>query len=187
MVFLTLSKKVTGVIGPLLFRTGLSARNVLSRSAKNDAPYLDMALLIPYAQKLMSLAVYDESQRMVSAYKDKSRVDQALDDTYDALFGKSKEDEEMEQASISEIRIQVLDDYLRPALLPNDRWEDTSKWRWNFRVMKWARMEFLVSKYGPKVKASCFSFDARRATNYFRCITQNRLLLFFHLSSLGGP
>jgi hypothetical protein len=41
---------------------------------------------------------------------------------------------------------------LRPALIPNDRWSDAMKWRWNSRVLKWARQEFVVSKYGPEVK-----------------------------------
>jgi hypothetical protein len=165
MVFLTLSKKVTGVIGPFLFRSGLAARNVLlwrqaaAAGANKDSPYLDMLLLIPYAQKLISLTVYDESARVVTQYKhDTTRLERALDDTYDALFGKSTNNNEDEQqqkqkaASVADLRIQVLDDNLRPALIPNDRWSDVMKWRWNVRVLKWARTEFLVSKYGPEVK-----------------------------------
>jgi hypothetical protein len=157
MVFLTLSKRVTGLVGPVLFRTGLTTRNALlqlrnTQPTVNDSPYLDLFCLIPYAQKLISLAVYDESARVVSRFKDKSRMDQALDSTYDALFGQSKQDQAREQASISELRVQVLDDQLRPALIPNDRWSDAMKWRWNSRVLKWARQEFVVSKYGPEVK-----------------------------------
>jgi hypothetical protein len=85
MVFFTLSKKVTGLIGPFLLRTGLAARNALSRTTTRtprvDAPYLDMLCLVPIAQKLISLAVYDESLKVVSSYhNDKSsRVGQALD------------------------------------------------------------------------------------------------------------
>jgi hypothetical protein len=72
-------------------------------------------------------------------------AERALDDTYDdALFGKSKENNEDAQqkqkaGSVADLRIQVLDDNLRPALIdliPNDRWSDVMKWRWNVRVLK---------------------------------------------------
>lgn len=164
MVFLTLSKKVTSLIGPTLFRTGLAARNILSRNSRKDAPYLDMIFLVPVAQKLISLAIYDESLKKVSSYKDKTRVEKALDSTYDALFGKSKEDAEQEEIDISDIRIQVLDDNLRPALLPKDRWSDVLKWKWNARIIKWARKEFLVSKYGPQVKEALDAYPQLRAS-----------------------
>ena len=175
MVFLTISKQITGLIGPFLFRNGIRARNVFVRISNSTptalTPYLDMAVLIPYAQKLMSLTVYDESQQAISDYyKEKavassssSSASSGLKSTFDALLGNkpprpetpleaTKEQVQDENMALSDIRISVLESELRPALLPNETWSDVASWRWNFPVVKWARMEFLVSKYGPSIK-----------------------------------
>ena len=75
---------------------------------------------------------------------------------YDALFGKSDEEEEAstmkKKKTIAQLRVQVLEDQLRPVLFPEEKWSDVFKWRWNARVVKWVRKEFLVAKYGPEVK-----------------------------------
>ena len=115
MVFLTISKRITTLVGPAIFRTGLRARNLLSQQ-QQDTPWLDSLCGLTFAQKLISLAIYDESVRFVSEFKAKSRLDDALDITYAKLFGgKSPEDAAREEASIAELRLEVLDSQLRPA------------------------------------------------------------------------
>ena len=156
MVLLTLSKKFTGLIGPFLLRTGLSVRQAFLRGRALDAPYLDMLFLIQTAQKLISLEIHDESARSVTKWKKQTRLDRFVDTTFDSLFGKSEEEELKRQASIAELRVEVLEDNLRPALIHNEVWSDVMKWRLNFRVLMWARKEFLVSKYGPEVKVCMF-------------------------------
>jgi hypothetical protein len=167
MVFLTISKRVASAVGPGLLRTGLKVRNALSYiTQKNDAPYLDMMLLIPYAQKLVSLAIYDESAQVVTKYNNRRAQGSALDSMYDSLFGNNNNknknnnnnnnnnnnDSQENAQTVSELRMQVLNEKIRPALTPNEEWSDVMKWRWNARMIKWARTEFLVSKYGPDVK-----------------------------------
>ena len=152
MVFLTLSKKLTGLIGPLLMRTGLSARQAFLRGQVRDSHYLDMLFLVRYAQKLISLEVNDESSRVVTKFKKQNRVDQFVDNTFDRMFGTNVDEERMKKASIAELRVEVLEDNLRPALINNEVWSDVMKWRLNFRVIKWARQEFLISKYGPEIR-----------------------------------
>ena len=152
MVLLTLAKKIGGQVAPLLMRTGLSIRHGLLRGRDRDSPYLDMLLLIRYAQSLISLEVYDESAATVTKFKQQSKLDKIVDNVYDSMFGAPAEEEEMRKASISKIRVKVLEDYLRPALIDNEQWSDVLKWRLNFRIVKWARTELLVSKYGPSVK-----------------------------------
>jgi hypothetical protein len=160
MVFLTISKKVTSVLGPVLFRSGLTARNLFKQH--KDSPYLDMAFLLPYSQKLISLAIYDESQKTISqAYDRQSKQPtdmlQALFTNKDDSPKAAMEDEQASSNSISDLRVQVYNENIRPALLPNECWSDINSWRWNIRVMKWARTEFLISKYGPAVKVSPFA------------------------------
>lgn len=159
MVLFTISKQITNLIGPALFRTGLSTRNLLALAVSpnsSDTPYLDLLCGIPYSQKLLSLSVYDESARVVSKFKEASRVEKALDATYDALFGSNTSPEEQAQVeqSIADIRLEVLEEQLRPALLPNEQWGDVLQWKWNPRIMKWLRQELLVAKYGPRVKVT---------------------------------
>jgi hypothetical protein len=152
MVLLTLSKKITGLIGPLLMRTGLSARQAFLRGQVRDSHYLDMLFLVRYAQKLISLEVNDESARVVTKFKKQTKVDHIVDTAFDRMFGTNVDEERMKKASIAELRVEVLEDNLRPALINNEVWSDVMKWRLNFRVIKWARQEFLISKYGPEVK-----------------------------------
>jgi hypothetical protein len=133
-------------------RTGLSARQSFLRGQVSDSHYLDMLFFVRYAQKLISLEVNDESARVVTKFKKQTKVDQFVDNTFDRMFGTNVDEERMKKASIAELRVEVLEDNLRPALINNEVWSDVMKWRFNFRVIKWARQEFLISKYGPEVK-----------------------------------
>jgi hypothetical protein len=69
MVLLALSKKITGLTGPLLMRTGLSARRAFSRGQVRDSHCLDVLFLVWHAQNLISLEVNDESARVVTKFK----------------------------------------------------------------------------------------------------------------------
>ena len=204
MVFLTLSKQVTGLIGPALFRNGVRARNFLLRGggrgaiapgqrssmiaspslSSSSSYYLDLLCLIPYAQKLISLTVYDKSQKAVSAHysSQSSSSDSRIESTYNALFGNvtpttPTNDDGDDKTTVSELRVRVLDENLRPALLPNDRWSDVAYWKWNLRILKWARMEFLVSKYGPDVKEALDAYPQLRASPQLSRHPTQRILL----------
>ena len=49
-------------------------------------------------------------------------------------------------------QLEALEGYLRPALVPNERWEDIpSRWYFNTPFVKWARLELLKAKYGEGV------------------------------------
>jgi hypothetical protein len=175
MVFLTFSKILTGLLGPPLLRKGLVARNALQ---KQDSPYLDMIFFIPYAQKMISLAVYDESQKALTRSHDNDQSNLSMIQYLFSNISKEKDDYVPRSPnSISELRLLVLDEKLRPALLPNETWGDVNIWRWNIRVMKWARMEFFVCKYGPQVKEALDAYPQLRASPQFtRHPTHNVLL-----------
>lgn len=182
MVFLTASKRITSLIGSPLLRFGLAARSSLPLGggntsslpsapsnhpqASSDTPYLDTALLIPFSQKLLSLTLYDESQRMVSEYyrQQQSQDDGSKNGILESLMTSSSQSQSppSNDAStiqeISNLRIQAYDNVIRKTLLPNECLSDLQRWMGHLRILKWARAEFLISKYGPMVKVGLVSF-----------------------------
>ena len=199
------------MIGPVLLRSGLTVRNVISYFAQGgntktttvkEFPYLDMMLMIPYAQKLISLAVYEESAQVVTQYNDQQRKknkksiaagsassgdgeesssSSSIDQMYDSLFGAQQQTHQQDQIqhsrTVSELRMQVLHEKIRPALLPNELWSDVMKWRFNARVLKWARTEFLISKYGPDVKEALDAYPQIRSSPQLSKHPTQRMLM----------
>ena len=56
------------------------------------------------------------------------------------------------EESCTNPQLESLEGYLRPALVPNERWEDIpSRWYFNTPFVKWARLEYLKAKYGEDV------------------------------------
>ena len=162
MVLLTLSKKITGLVGPFLFRNGLKARNALGGNS-SSSPYWDLVFL-NYAQKLISLEVHEESAKVVKQFKYQSKMDEWVDKTFDKWFGADADEQRRLKASVSELRLEVFEDNMRAALLPNDRWSDIFAWKDNVRVKQWARKEFLISKYGADVQEALTAYPHIRAS-----------------------
>lgn len=204
MVLFTLSKHLTRLIGPPLFRNGLALRNwfapplspvvtdrgddendnngrqtqpgvigISSSSSSRTQPWfgdrsnnylLDMTFLIPYSQKLLSLAAYDEMKRQeeeaLRSYSSSIRRDAQPG-------GKaSSSSSPPTPATPSDVRVRVLEDVLRPCLLPTLRWSpDVERgWRYNVRVVAWARSELLVAKHGPAIRHALEAYPTLRAS-----------------------
>ncbi|MGK3736156.1 MAG: hypothetical protein ACI8RD_007514 [Bacillariaceae sp.] len=183
MVFFILSKYVTKWIGTPLFRSGLRLRNKLiptgNKIGYGETNYLiDMACLIPYSQKIISLAIYDESKRRMNDFR-KQRQEQQQQSKVEAddknnnktmMTTTTLAEDTMKMMTdpivtrrLSNIRVAVLDEYLRPSLLPNNRWSDVeNNWRYHLRVVAWARKEFLISKYGPHIQEALMAYPQLR-------------------------
>lgn len=155
-------------------------------------PYMDLFCGITTAQKLLSLSIYDESSHAVLQFKrthaSPNRVEKTLDDTYDALFGKlfqkqkqSEEEQLLSRAQMDRevvrLRLQVLDEQLRPVLVPNDRWSDVLEWKFNPRILRWVRKEFLIAKYGPMVQEAFEAYPQLRSSPQFTRHPTQRMLL----------
>lgn len=178
MVFFILSKYVTKTIGAPLFRSGLRLRNKLTTKKKDVcAPvgyvdtnfWLDMVCLLPYSQKILSLAIYDESKRRLEQFQ-KQRLEQQQQ-----KYGTNKtsltlpEDctsmitDPVSTRYLSKMRVSVLEEYLRSSLIPADRWDDIEHtWRYNLRVVAWIRKEFLICKYGPIINEALTAYPELR-------------------------
>jgi hypothetical protein len=163
MVFLNLTKSFNQWLGPFLLRNGLRARYVLGQGVIRDSPQTDALLWIPLAQKLISLEVHDECQKAIL----KGRVEPSW---REYISGGTKSSEPSETAegtspnrpSDAELRLQVLEKYLRPALVKNEQWSNVQTWQFHNRFRQWARTEFLVAKHGPDLRGALDAFPAVR-------------------------
>ena len=141
--------------------------------------WVDMACLIPYSQKLLSLAVHDESKRLAvefrRQYQQGKHKDQSKTAQTSITSSSSSSPQEAAMTTmammtdpsainrLSDMRIKVLDDFLRPSLIPNNVWSDVEQnWRYNLRIVAWARKEFLISKYGPYIQEALVAYPQLR-------------------------
>ena len=139
---------------------------------------MDLACMIPYSQKLLSLAVYDESKRLTLEFRKQYQRDKngsggnktkapssaslpsSSEDTMTAITMMT---DPVATRRLSDMRVQALDEYLRPSLIPNNRWSDIeSCWRYHVRIVAWARKEFLISKYGPYIQEALVAYPQLR-------------------------
>ena len=133
-----------------------------------------MACLIPYSQKIISLAIHDESkhrmidfrqQRQEQQQRSKVEADNKNNNTTTTLAEDTMKmmTDPVVTRRLSNIRVAVLDEYLRQSLLPNNRWSDVeNNWRYHLRVVAWARKEFLISKYGPHIQEAMMAYPQLR-------------------------
>ena len=148
-MLLTLSKKTNQWLGKFLLKHGIKARFALSDGVMRDHPRLDAALLLPLAMRLVSLESYDQGQVAVNRALQQESI-------------QTNKTEFHTPESLGEIRLQVLESYLRPALLPNEQWSDVCRWRFHQRLVKWARKEYLMTRYRDYLRAALTAFPAMR-------------------------
>ena len=166
MVLLSLSHRFNKAVGPVLLRYGLSARNALGTQPISDNPALDYLLLIRLGQKLVSLEVEEEADQILrKARQEKSAFDRWSEDKFDGIFGKGEPEEYYTQKEIEEMnpRLQAFESYMRPILVPNERWSDIMRWQMNIRFLHWARNEFLAAKYGLDLKEALEAYPKLRS------------------------
>jgi hypothetical protein len=139
MVLQTISQNLNQWLGPWLLRNGLTFRYVLSRpgGVLTDNPTLDALCGISWAQKLISIEAHHEGNRKVLNNNNNNN-------------NTTNTEKDLETAS--SIRLRVLESYLRPALVPNERFSDIRRFQFHFRFVAWARSEFLVTKYRDSLK-----------------------------------
>jgi len=154
MVVLTILAKVTirfnRLAGPFLLRNGLRVRHILGMGKLRDNPFLDQMLTIPWAQKIISLEVdQDISDRKK---RSESSLEQWIEKIFDSVFGEGPDHEYLHKITDGQMRVKILEDYLRPVLVPNEKWSDVVRWQYHTRFIKWAREEFLAAKYSFALK-----------------------------------
>jgi hypothetical protein len=142
-MFLSLTKKVNQWLGSFLLKQGIRARFALSNGVTRDSTSLDAALFLPLAMRLIALEAHEEG---------KHAVNEALKDSSDVHTTET----------LGALRVQVLESYVRPALVPNETWSDINRWRFHHRLLKWLRKEFLLAKHMDHLKAAFIAYPAIR-------------------------
>jgi len=191
----TLSTKFNKAIATFLLRNGLTARFILGWGVIRDNPILDSFLLLPFAQKLISIEVQDDVTTLLSKKKEiPTLFDQWVDRIWDRFIEPIhpyKKDAKGEQLSNEEVninntslqvnrinnnpRLKILESYLRPALVPTNEWIDITRWQFNNRFLKWVRGEYLIAKYGLDVKEALRSHPSLRIAHLQQKRQERRL------------
>lgn len=148
--------------------------------------------MIPYSQKLLSLTVYDESKRLAAEFrkqhqKEQQEASKPLSKAEETMAVISMMTDPVATSKLSDLRVDVLDSFLRPALIPNDRWSDIEdNWRYNLRIVAWARKEFLIGKYGPYIQEAMVAYPKLRNSPQLSFMTSgNRRQLLLDLVHRG--
>jgi hypothetical protein len=176
MVVLSILSKATmrlnRVAGPFLLRNGLRIRYALAMGHLQDNPYLDQLLTIPWAQKIISLEVHQEITDRKK--RSESTLDQWIERTFDSVFGVGPDHEYLHKITDGQMRLKILESYLRPILVPNEKWSDVARWQFHTRFLKWAREQFLSAKYSFSLQEGFERHPKLRGTPQVAAAVQNR-------------
>ena len=163
VLFSFLSRRINKFVGPPVLRYGLTARYVLGSHREN--PFLDAFLFIPFAQKMVSLEIQeDAAEKIRKATAQKSAFDKFAEKTFDRLFGKGPEGEyhSLEEIKAMNPRFQAFENYVRPILVPHEKWADVMRWQFNVRFVNFVRVEYLMAKYGLDLKEAIEAYPKLR-------------------------
>jgi hypothetical protein len=152
MVFIN---KLNRALGPFLLRNGVRVRSALGT---RDSPFLDIVTGIQWAQTLISIEVDHDAREYIQEQRP-TPMDKWVDQTFDKVAGKNELEQKRKTMTPSQLRVVALEDYLRPALLPNETWSDVGPWRFHKRLLKWVRAEFLKAKHGLDVQGALLYHD----------------------------
>lgn len=154
MVFLSSFSRISKVVAPFWLEHGLSLRYKLSRGVIRDNPTLDSVLLLPLFQKLLSQEV------QLEASAKPSELDKFANRTFDRIFGADKT--KMDGTEHDNPQVAVLERYLRPVLVPNEKWSDVQRWMFHTRFLKFARTEYLRARYGSDLRMALAKYPKLR-------------------------
>eukprot|EP00977_Amphora_coffeiformis_P009878 scaffold2276_cov160-Amphora_coffeaeformis.AAC.16 len=151
MVLLNSLKHFNRFLGPFLLRNGVRLRKrFLDEGA--DRPYLDAAIGITMGQWLTGLEARDQANDLIEG-RQQSNGTSTKTSSYPPSLSLDQE---------AAIRVKVLEDYVRPALVPNESWGSDVATYWQFypRLVRWLRQEYLGARFGPHVQAARNAYPA---------------------------
>lgn len=172
MLFATAAKKLNRLLAPAILKHGLTMRFILGRGRIKDNPYLDYALLLPFAQTLLSIEVQEiEKEQKQKQLEKETRVPSAFDEFVDRVWNQyiepnasDRKQKDEEEEIPDNPRLDAFQQFLGPVLTPTKEWSDIERYRFNARFIKWLRSEYLICKYGSDIRAALESYTQLRVS-----------------------
>lgn len=117
---------------------------------------MDTILGIRLGQFLTALEARDHANDLIEATQNQQSSSLVTDKSSSNPKATLTLDEE------AKLRVQVLEQYVRPALLPNESWGADVSPHWQFypRLVRWLRQEYLGARFGPHVRAARQAYPA---------------------------
>lgn len=126
---------------------------------------LCMLTLLPFSQRLISIEIDDDLYKMIKLRRqllEPSFLDIWAEKLWSRLFpaDKATSDENVilknsgrtKFASLlQKKRMESFEKYIRPVLLPNEKWSDRHTWAFNHRFVMWLRKEYLMAKFSQEL------------------------------------
>jgi hypothetical protein len=117
---------------------------------------------------MLSLEIQEDANEKLKRARnvdDRSAFGKFADKTFDRIFG--EEPQEQENRTLQEIqdmnpRLDAFESYMRPILVPNEKWSDVMRWQFHIRFLNWVRVEFLAAKYGLDLKEAIEAYPKLR-------------------------
>jgi hypothetical protein len=153
-----------------------------------------MLFLIPYSQKLLSLAIYEESKLRTHSFQEtlagniNNKIDYPDDRTVQVPSHK-KNVSRMEATTttttknhalqLSKIRLHILNDILRPTLMSTERWgpDVEDSWRYHIRLVAWLRKEWLLAAHGPYIQQAMMAYPSMRTSPQLQPSKRRRFVM----------
>jgi hypothetical protein len=164
-----LSQRLNRWLGPKLLRQSLKMRLFLGRGVIRDNLLLDSCLLIPVAQRLIRMEAREEMYRTQSSSNSTgwwNRLMQGGTQEEEVLSSSRKKKNHDKIAKEfdeeSKRRVQILEKYLRPVLVPHEQWSDAYIWQFHRRFLHWVRVEYLFARHGHRMQAALEAYPELR-------------------------
>ena len=82
--------------------------------------------------------------------------------------------------------MEILESYLRPALVPDERWDDVRRWSRNHRFVRWARSEYMFAEFGSEARDALLAYPELRTAPLLAKSRERSVVLRALGGGLGG-
>jgi len=156
MIILSLISKINKKVAPKLLSATLNARTVAP-----SVTFVCDAICLPLIQRIISIEAQDDAERPsksenstgIRKFRLFPWIDSYIDMLRKQLISDSEGVSSKKERLHSETHHMALESYLRPALIPTEKFKDVKRWRDNTSfVQQFLRREILRSLYRNKIR-----------------------------------
>jgi hypothetical protein len=137
---------------------------------------------MPFARKLITIEVHNLAQAAEEGHTSISWKEYGRT-LVNRLLGKSNDEIENRdlhlktKKQIRNERLEILEKYVRAALVPNETWSDVLRWRSMSHLKSWLRSEYLIAKYGADVREALVAYPQLRLSPQIQPMKYHKRML----------